>query len=153
MAHCPLMFVKRIIYLLLATTILLNGCVGTMPNPVSLSQFGDDTKSCDAVFNEMQAMILTQNKAEDDQNTQIGKNLALGVAGIFALGIPWYLMDFSGASTTEQKAAQARFERLKKMQQEKDCSIDLGVARGSSNQSVFGIIEFFKPNPGNGEYL
>lgn len=87
-----------------------------------MAQVGDDSKTCDAIINEMQQMISAQQMAAGDKNTQVGTNVALGVSGIFLLGIPWFFMDLGGAATVEQKAAQARYQRLQQMAIDKKCT-------------------------------
>ncbi|MDC7692645.1 hypothetical protein [Vogesella indigofera] len=99
---------------------LLNGCANTTANPVQLAQVGDETKSCRAIINEMQEMKDSALTAEGDRNKQVGSNVALGVAGAFLI-VPWFFMDTGNAATVEQKAAQARYKRLKAMGEERNC--------------------------------
>ncbi len=113
---------KKIIASLLIVTLVTVGCASTPANPVQLAQVGDETKTCDAITNEMQQMINAQQQAASDKNSQIGGNVALGVTGIFLLGIPWFFMDLGGAASVEQKAALARFQRLQQMAADKKCS-------------------------------
>jgi hypothetical protein len=113
---------KKTIASLLIVSMVTVGCASTPANPVPVAQVGDDTKTCDAITNEMQQMIGAQQTAASDKNTQVGSNVALGVTGIFLLGIPWFFMDLGGAATVEQKAAQARFQRLQQMAADKRCT-------------------------------
>jgi hypothetical protein len=113
---------KKTIASLLIVSMVTVGCASTPANPVPVAQVGDDTKTCDAITNEMQQMISAQQMAASDKNTQVGSNVALGVTGIFLLGIPWFFMDLGGAATVEQKAAQARFQRLQQMAADKRCT-------------------------------
>ena len=99
----------------------MTGCASSVANPVPVAQVGDETKSCDAIANEMQKMVTAQVEADGNKDKQIGTNTALGVTGIFLLGIPWFFMDLGGAATAEQKAAKARYERLEQMQIDKKC--------------------------------
>ena len=112
---------KKIIAVMLIVSIFSAGCASTVANPVPVAQVGDETKSCDAIANEMQKMVTAQVTADSDKDKQIGTNAALGVTGIFLLGIPWFFMDLGGAATAEQKAARARYERLEQMQIDKKC--------------------------------
>jgi hypothetical protein len=112
---------KKIIAVMLIVSIFSAGCASTVANPVPVAQVGDETKSCDAIANEMQKMVTAQVTADGDKDKQIGTNAALGVTGIFLLGIPWFFMDLGGAATAEQKAARARYERLEQMQIDKKC--------------------------------
>ena len=106
---------------MLIASIVSAGCASTVANPVPVAQVGDETKTCDAIANEMQKMVTAQVTADGDKDKQIGTNTALGVTGIFLLGIPWFFMDLGGAATAEQKAARARYERLEQMQIDKKC--------------------------------
>jgi hypothetical protein len=112
---------KRLLAVVLIASIFSAGCASTVANPVPVAQVGDETKTCDAIANEMQKMITAQVTADGDKDKQIGTNAALGVTGIFLLGIPWFFMDLGGAATAEQKAARARYERLEQMQIDKKC--------------------------------
>ena len=111
---------KKILALILSIAITLSGCASTPANPVPVAQVGDDTKTCDAIVNEMQQMITAQDKAAADRDKQIGTNAALGVTGIFLI-VPWFFMDLGSTATVEQKAAQARFQRLQQMAIDKKC--------------------------------
>jgi Short C-terminal domain len=112
---------KRLLAVVLIASIFSAGCASTVANPVPVAQVGDETKTCDAIANEMQKMVTAQVTADGDKDKQIGTNAALGVTGIFLLGIPWFFMDLGGAATAEQKAARARYERLEQMQIDKKC--------------------------------
>lgn len=117
---------KKLVAVLLSisvfsASIFMTGCASSVANPVPVAQVGDETKSCDAIANEMQKMVTAQVTADGDKDKQIGTNAALGVTGIFLLGIPWFFMDLGGAATAEQKAAKARYERLEQMQIDKRC--------------------------------
>lgn len=112
---------KRIIAAWLILSIAISGCASTPANPVPVAQVGDDTKTCDAIVNEMQQMITAQDKAAADRNSQVGTNVALGVTGIFLI-VPWFFMDLGATATVEQKAAAARFQRLQQMAVDKKCT-------------------------------
>jgi hypothetical protein len=112
---------RKLLTVLLIICFSIVGCAHTTANPVPVAQVGDETKTCDAIANEMQQMISTQQTADGDRNNQIGANAALGVSGIFLLGIPWFFMDLGSAASVEQKAAQARYQRLAQMQVDKKC--------------------------------
>jgi hypothetical protein len=105
---------------MLAASLISVGCANTTANPVLVAQPGDDTKSCDAITNEMQQMISARATAESDRNKQVASNVALGVAGAFLL-VPWFFMDTGNAATVEERAAQARYQRLSQMQIDKKC--------------------------------
>jgi hypothetical protein len=111
---------KKVLAVLLIASIISAGCAHTTANPVLLAQPGDDNKSCDAITNEMQQMVQARATAEQDRNNQIAGNVALGVAGIFLI-VPWFFMDTGNAATVEERAAQARYQRLNQMAIDKKC--------------------------------
>jgi hypothetical protein len=113
---------KKLTALMLVASIISVGCASSVAVPVPVAQVGDETKSCDAIANEMQSMVTAQVQADGNRDKQIGTNAALGVVGIFTLGIPWFFMDLGGAAEAEQKAAKARYERLQQMQMDKRCA-------------------------------
>ena len=97
------------------------GCTTTVPITVPVAQAGDSTLSCDAIVNEMQQMITAQLQANSDKNRQTGTNAALGVAGLFTLGIPWFFMNIGDTPTVEERAAKARYDRLQQMGVDRHC--------------------------------
>ncbi len=111
---------NRSITALLVVAMMASGCAHTTANPVLVAQAGDDAKSCDAITNEMQLMIQAQATAASDRNKQIAGNVALGVTGAFLL-VPLFFMDTGNAATVEERAAQARYQRLNQMQIDKKC--------------------------------
>ncbi|MBB3213944.1 hypothetical protein FHW67_003250 [Herbaspirillum sp. Sphag1AN] len=104
----------------IATALTLTACVHTTPNPVQLSQIGDDTKSCRSIENEMQDMQNQKLISDSDVNGQVAKNVGLGVAGAFLI-VPWFFMDTSDAHSVEAKAAIARYKRLQALYEDKGC--------------------------------
>ena len=140
---------KKLLIVVLIASIFSAGCASTVANPVPVAQVGDETKTCDAIANEMQKMVTAKITAEGDKNTQVGSNVALGVTGIFLLGIPWFFMDLGGAATAEQKAAQARYERLQQMQVDKKCPATPIVTQEEvkGGENVIRTTEPIKPSP------
>ncbi len=113
---------KNIVILAVAISLAVSGCANTAANPVPLAQVGDENKSCRAITSEMEEMKSMASVAEGDRDSQVGKNVALGVAGAFFL-VPWFFMDTGNAASVEQRAAQARFKRLMAMAEEKGCEV------------------------------
>lgn len=111
---------KKIITSMVLTA-FLSACMQTKPNPIPLSQSGDETKSCSTILHEMQEAQKVKQAARKDRNTQIGTNAALGVTGIFLL-VPWFFIDTSNAHTVDMNAAESRFNRLYAMGIEKKCT-------------------------------
>jgi hypothetical protein len=113
--------IKKTALSLVAASLISMGCTTSVPNAVPVAQAGDSTLSCDAITNEMQQMIAAQLQANGDKNRQMGTNAALGVAGIFTLGIPWFFMNIGDTPTIEERAARARYERLQQMGIDRHC--------------------------------
>ncbi|QWE09435.1 SHOCT domain-containing protein [Polynucleobacter ibericus] len=113
--------IKKTALSLVSASLISMGCTTTVPNAVPVAQAGDSTLSCDAITNEMQQMIAAQLQANGDKNRQTGTNAALGVAGIFTLGIPWFFMNIGDTPTIEERAARARYERLQQMGIDRNC--------------------------------
>jgi cell division septation protein DedD len=111
---------NKLIAVLLIASIVVSGCAHTTANPVLLAQPGDENKTCDGIANEMQQMIDARSTAESDRNKQIGANVLLGIAGVFLI-VPWFFMDVGNTATVEERAAQARFQRLNQMAIDKKC--------------------------------
>ena len=138
---------KKITALMLIASIVSAGCASSVAVPVPVAQVGDETKSCDAIANEMQKMITAQVEADSNKDKQIGTNAALGVTGIFLLGIPWFFMDLGGAATAEQKAAKARYDRLQQMQVDKKCPATAIVTEeNNAGLPIIRTTEPAKPN-------
>lgn len=98
----------------------LSGCGGRTAQPVMISQFGDDRKSCRALefemsneLNEIQRLLPEKDKT--------GQNVALGVTGLFLI-VPWFFMDFKGAEATEYEAHRQRYNHLGSIAMDKGCN-------------------------------
>lgn len=115
----------------IALATFLSACMQTKPNPIPLSQTGDETKSCQMILTEMQEAKKIQESAHSDRNTQIGTNVALGVTGALLL-VPWFFIDTSNAHTVDMNAAESRFNRLYAMATEKNCK---------------NVMDFYKDKP------
>jgi hypothetical protein len=113
---------KKIAVSMVAASLISVGCTTTVPITVPVAQAGDNTLSCDAIANEMQQMITAQLQANSDKNRQTGTNAALGVAGLFTLGIPWFFMNIGDTPTIEERAAKARYDRLQQMGVDRNCA-------------------------------
>ena len=103
-----------------SSTIFLTACVHSTPNPVQMSQVGDDTMSCRAIENQMQDMQTERVAADSAKTGQIAKNVGLGVAGAFLI-VPLFFMDTGDAHSVEAKASQARYKRLQALYADKGC--------------------------------
>lgn len=113
------MYKFRILKLTLATMVL-SACMQTQPNPIPLSQTGDENKSCAILLSEMQETTKLKDEAHSARNRQIGINVVLGIAGAVIL-VPWFFIDTSNAHTVDMNAAENRFNRLNALGTDKKC--------------------------------
>lgn len=112
------MFTKFLIGLCIVS--VLTGCAGRAPNPVTINQFGDEQKSCQALKNEMK-MIENNVQRLIPQSDKTGKNVALGVAGLIVWPA-WLFMDLSNAEKEEINAYRMRYDHLMTIAQSKQCN-------------------------------
>jgi hypothetical protein len=99
----------------------LAACGGRVANPVMVSQFGDQAKSCKALEFEMSNVSADMQRLLPDTD-KTGKNVALGVAGWFLL-VPWFFMDFKNAEQTEYEADRQRYNNLANIAMAKNCDV------------------------------
>ena len=97
-----------LVWVMIAT--ILMGCAGRAANPVMIQQYGDDTKTCQALEREM-AFIQGEIQRLIPQTEKTGKNVALGVTGFFFL-VPLFFMDLSKAEQIEVDAYRQRYNHL-----------------------------------------
>ena len=111
---------KKILATVLISLISLLGCAGRAANPVLQDQVGDNQKSCDTLQVEM-AGIQSQIQKLVPETDKTGKNVGLGIGGIFLLGIPWFFMDLSDAEKAEINAYNMRYNKLMTISTQKKC--------------------------------
>jgi hypothetical protein len=111
---------KKIIACSLIASIGLLGCAGRAANPVLQDQVGDNQKSCDAIQTEMSG-IQSQIQKLVPESDKTGKNVGLGIGGIFLLGIPWFFMDLTDAEKAEINAYNMRYNKLLTIATQKKC--------------------------------
>ncbi len=114
---------------------LLSGCGGRAANLVSMSQYGDDTKSCKSLGFEINA---TQDEIDRliPKTNKTGKNVALGVAGWFLI-VPWFFMDLSQAEQQEINALRKRYNHLVILANEKGCGEQREEIPDFKNRAAF----------------
>jgi len=106
----------------LTAVFFLASCAGRTPNPVLISQYGDEQKSCKALGLEMTDIQgeIQRLLPEKDKTT---KNVALGVAGWFLI-VPWFFMDFKNAEAQEYEAYRQRYNHLSRIAQIRNCRLN-----------------------------
>jgi hypothetical protein len=103
-------------------TVLLVGCGGRAASPVMVNQFGDASKSCDALQFEMNS-IQSEIQRLLPKKDKTGKNVALGVTGFFLI-VPLFFMDFKNAEAQEYEAYRQRYNHLASIAMTKECHIE-----------------------------
>ena len=101
--------------------LLVTGCAGRAANPVMVSQVGDEERSCAALEKEL-AFIEGEIQRLIPESEKTGKNVALGVVGIFLI-VPWFFMDLSQAEQVEINAFRQRYNHLVILADEKGCGL------------------------------
>lgn len=102
--------------------ILLLGCAGRDARPVSVYQYGDEKKSCRALDMEL-TMTESDMQRLLPETEKTGKNVALGVAGVFLI-FPWFFMDLTKSEQIELEALRQRYNQLLVLAEDKNCGFD-----------------------------
>jgi hypothetical protein len=99
----------------------LAGCAGRAANPVLTQQYGDNTKSCKALEQEL---VFIQNEIQRlvPDTEKAGTNTALGVAGFFFI-VPLFFMDLSQSEQIEINAFRQRYNHLLIIATDKKCGV------------------------------
>lgn len=99
----------------------LAACGGRQANPVMISQYGDENKSCKALEFEMTS-IQGEMQRLLPESDKTGKNVALGVTGFFLL-VPLFFMDFKNGEQQEYEAYRQRYNHLAAIAMDKKCGV------------------------------
>jgi hypothetical protein len=110
---------SKIMFFVVAAALVLAGCGGRAANPVMISQFGDNKKSCDALQLEM-SQIQDSIQKLIPKTEKTGKNTALGVTGFFFI-VPLFFMDLSQSEQIEVDAFRQRYNGLAVIATDKGC--------------------------------
>lgn len=112
---------KIVNYTALVSFVFTTACAGHNPNPVMVSQYGDESKSCQALEMEMSNAQGEMQRLVGDTN-KTGQNVALGVTGLFLI-VPWFFMDFKEGEKVEYDAWRQRYMHLGILASNKNCGI------------------------------
>ena len=107
-------------YIFLALCLLLVGCAGRAPDPVSLIQATDQTMDCTAIRAEAENNNRKVAQLAEEQGWKVAQNVTAGVAGLF-IPVLWFGMDFQGAASKEVEALQARQQYLATLAAQRGC--------------------------------
>ena len=114
---------KLLIMLLLSAFAAMSvvGCGGRAANPIATKEVGDRDLDCDEIEAEMSDLDAQARRLLGEQENKTGKNVALGVAGLFFLWPIWFFADLSTAEKQEAQAMQDRGRHLQRIARKKDC--------------------------------
>jgi hypothetical protein len=113
----------NIFIVLLSCIFIIVGCGGRAANPIMISQYGDQRKSCEALEMEMSQTHQEISRILPDTE-KTGKNALLGITGVFLL-VPFFFMDFSESEQIEVNAYRQRYNHLALIAMEKKCGYDI----------------------------
>jgi hypothetical protein len=105
--------------------VLVSGCAGRAPAPVSVVQPQDRYMDCAAIMIEVQSNNAKVQQLASDKGLKVAQNVAAGVAGI-VIPVLWFGMDFQGTADTEIQALQARQQYLSALAEQRHCGEDTG---------------------------
>ena len=123
---------KKFLCILLSLSIFVVGCGGHAANPVPRHMPGDEEKSCEALYGEMQNI-----DEEIDVKTQQRKdrdfwNITFFVTGFLVI-VPWFFIDPKGSQEVEIDALKARKQALKVIFQNNNCTAPEASAAETTN--------------------
>ena len=85
------------------------------------------------------AGIQSQIQKLVPESDKTGKNVGLGIGGIFLLGIPWFFMDLTDAEKAEINAYNMRYNKLMTIATQKKCqflAVTPDAPEASANTSI-----------------
>ncbi len=101
--------------------LLIAGCGGRDARPITVHQYGDDDRSCQAIEKELTFIEEEVNRLIPESKKG-GKNTFLAAAGVLII-VPFFFMDFSDAEKTEINAYRQRYNHLVILAEEKNCGL------------------------------
>ena len=115
------MISNRRLFAACLAAILTTGCGGRAPNPVSQYLPGDEQRSCTGLKTEI-ANNETDIARLIPYEDATGKNVALGVVGVFLI-VPWFFMDFKEGEAIELQALRRHNQWLREVAADNDCYV------------------------------
>ena len=96
---------------ILSMFLILSGCAGRAPAPVSVVQPQDRYLDCKAILAEVETNNKKVSELASEEGLKVAQNVAAGVAGI-VIPVLWFGMDWQGAASKEVTALQSRQQYL-----------------------------------------
>ncbi len=103
---------------IISTLLMLSGCAGRAPAPVSVVQPQDRYLDCKAILAEVETNNKKVSELASEEGLKVAQNVAAGVAGI-VIPVLWFGMDWQGAASKEVTALQSRQQYLATMAEER----------------------------------
>jgi hypothetical protein len=100
--------------------LLLAGCAGRSPEPVSVVQPQDRYMDCAAIMAEVSVNNDKVKQLASDKGLKVAQNVAAGVAGI-VVPVLWFGMDWQGTADKEIAALQSRQQYLAVLAEQRQC--------------------------------
>ena len=101
--------------------LVLSGCMGKTPNPITVKNLDDEHLSCERIKIEISS-LEEKIRRLIPESEKTGSNVALGAAGLLFLPL-WCFMDLSDAEKIEIEACRDRISHLTSIYKDKKCSI------------------------------
>ena len=92
-------------------TLSVSSCAGRAPNPVDVTQIGDENLSCDQIQAEIKSNNARISELAQERGAKVAQNIVAGVAGAIFI-LPLFLMDFQNAAGIEERALHGRNQYL-----------------------------------------
>jgi hypothetical protein len=110
---------KKVLCVLLSFGVLLSGCAGRDPNPISMVTPQDKELSCDALQYQIDFARDEMKRLEPKCN-KVGTNALWFVGGILLL-VPFFFMDVKDAEKIEYDAYNVRAHYLLSLRTNREC--------------------------------
>jgi len=118
----PLPIKHLICFTLIASILVMPGCAGHEPNPVSVYQPGDKDRSCRSLEVELVKIDQDIKKKKSEAAGTFAWNVFMFAGGLFVI-VPFFLMNLKGSAGAEKQALKARKSHLQNIAIDKDCDI------------------------------
>jgi hypothetical protein len=109
--------------LCIVVLIVVAGCAGRAANPVMVTQYGDQKKSCEALQIDL-SYTEGEIRRLIPETEKTGSNVALGITGAFLI-VPLFFMDFTESERIEVNALRQRYNYLAILAGEKNCGYEI----------------------------
>lgn len=128
---------KRLLCTLLVVTILICGCAGSNPNPVSQYMPGDEKKNYLALKAELLNIAEQISQKRKQQVKTHGGNIGWLLGGTLFFPPAWFFMNFKESEKVELEAFERRANMLLIYAAEKNCDLgDIKAEMFNSEQQL-----------------